>query len=247
MMKLMQNNERGVVHGSPDGLRTMVLSGQQRLLGLLIFMLMVVVQPLQAAQGDSEARLHRFFNQLQSMQANFEQTVLDADGQVIQQSRGVFYLSRPDQFRWDYQSPFLQSIVADGEHLIIYDADLEQVTINPLNEMLENSPALFLIRQQPLSESFNIIELGEKEGLDWLRLTPIKVDSPVEYIELALDDHFLHYMELADSLGNTTQLRFEQSQVNHKIKSSIFRFIPPEGVDVIDNINPQRLPHDING
>ncbi|MEO6697371.1 MAG: outer membrane lipoprotein carrier protein LolA, partial [Gammaproteobacteria bacterium] len=45
----------------------------------------------------------------------------------------------------------------------------------------------------------------------------------------------LEMMELLDSFGSTTQLRFTQLQRNPVLDPSAFMFTPPKGVDVIGN------------
>ncbi|MEK9942658.1 MAG: outer-membrane lipoprotein carrier protein LolA, partial [Gammaproteobacteria bacterium] len=62
-----------------------------------------------------------FFEDTKTYKADFVQTVLDEDMNVLEQSVGVFVLSRPGQFLWSYGEPVTQSIVADGKRLWIYD------------------------------------------------------------------------------------------------------------------------------
>jgi outer membrane lipoprotein carrier protein len=181
-------------------------------------------------------RLREFFDDLQSLKADFTQTVLDARSTLLQDASGKFALLRPGRFRWDYQTPYKQLIVSDGKRIQIYDPDLEQVTVKMLDQTIGNMPALLLSNEQPLGDSFNITELGMQDGLEWLELIPKQGDTSFEKIRLAFDEHTLHAMELFDSFGQTTRLVFSNVQRNPAINPQIFQFTPPPDVDVVGDI-----------
>ncbi len=187
--------------------------------------------------GTGMDRLQDFFNDLQGLKADFTQTVIDAQSTVLQDATGKFALLRPGRFRWDYQTPYEQLIVSDGVKVQIYDPDLEQVTVKVLDQTIGNMPALLLSNEQPLADSFTITELGMQDGLQWLELIPKMSDTTFEKIRLAFDEHTLHAMELFDSFGQTTRLVFSNVQRNPAIDPQIFQFTPPQGVDVVGDID----------
>ena len=47
--------------------------------------------------------LNAFLDNLGTLQARFEQSVLDQSHNQAARFQGIFYLRRPGQFRWDYQ------------------------------------------------------------------------------------------------------------------------------------------------
>jgi len=73
-----------------------------------------------------------FLKTTQSGRADFTQVVTSParPDQAVRSktSVGSFAFVRPLRFRFDYQKPFPQTIVADGQTLWLYDADLAQVT-----------------------------------------------------------------------------------------------------------------------
>ena len=81
------------------------------------------------AAETARARLDAFAKDLRSVSAHFEQQAFDPKGGAGKTSRGELALKAPRQFRWDTVAPYAQLIVADGEKVWIYDADLEQVTV----------------------------------------------------------------------------------------------------------------------
>lgn len=185
-----------------------------------------------AAEG--RARLDRYFTDFVTLQARFEQTLMDEKGKTMEQSRGRVYLWRPGRFRWEYEKPYQQSIVADGKKVWIYDKELEQVTIKRLDAALGNTPALLLNNKADIDRGFIIAEGGQAEGLTWLELKPKDKEPQYTGIRLGFDASALRLMELRDNFGQTTRIRFSDELRNSKFSQSLFVFTPPPGVDVLD-------------
>lgn len=186
-----------------------------------------------AAAGEAMERLHSFTDGLETFSAGFVQTLYDENQEPVQRSEGVAWLKRPGLFRWEYREPYVQVIVADGERLWIYDADLEQVTVRDTGRALATAPIMLLSGEAPLEEQFQMRELGAREGLQWVELRPKVQDTDFERIFLGLDDESLQVMELRDRFDQATQIRFHHVELGPEIDPSRFEFTPPEGVDVI--------------
>ncbi len=185
------------------------------------------------AAGPGETLLQAYLQRIETLRADFEQTLFDADREVLQQSRGTFALRRPGRFRWDYAAPAVQVIVADGERIWMYDAELEQVTVRPLDATLASTPAMLLSGRSALGDDYRIRELGEAGGLIWVGLLPSARETEFESVRLGFDGLDLAVMELADQFGQTTRIEFSDLVRNPAIDDSVFRFEPPPGNDVI--------------
>ena len=127
----------------------------------------------------------------------------------------------------------VNSIIADGEKLWIYDIDLEQVTVKKLDQALGNAPIMLLSSNQPLDTDFELRDLGEREGLEWVELLPKTRDTDFEKIFMGLSEHGLEVMELRDQFGQATQIRFNDFEMNVPADDNLFEFTPPAGVDVV--------------
>lgn len=185
------------------------------------------------AQAGGRERLDAFFTDVQSLRGEFTQTVLDPRMNVSEEAQGTLALQRPGKFRWDYKLPYHQVIVADGKKVWIYDIELEQVTVKPLNETLGNTPAQLLSSGENLEKSFTIAEQGTLGDYDWVELTPKQQDTNFERVRLGFDASNLRVMELVDNFGQTTRLQFSRLERNPKLVPSLFDFKPPPGVDVV--------------
>lgn len=179
------------------------------------------------------ALLESFLKDVQTLKADFTQTVLDAQLAVTESSQGTLVLERPGKFRWDYTKPYEQIIVADGKNLWIYDKLLEQVTVKPLGASLASSPAMLLSGVGSLDDSFELQDMGRQGELVWVKLIPRVQDSDFEAIRVGFAAGQVAIMELTDKLGQTTRIEFSNVQRNAALPADTFVFMPPESADVI--------------
>jgi chaperone LolA len=195
--------------------------------------LMLFAFPFPAHAGAIE-RLKTFIAATHSAQAEFTQEVLDQNGKRIQSASGVMQFQRPGKFRWTYRKPYEQLIVGDGARFWLYDADLNQVTVKKLDAALGSSPAALLSGSNEIERDFTLRESGSRDGLDWLQAIPKGQDSGFEKIRMAFDAQAgLVIMELNDTFGHRTVLRFSAMQRNPKFPERQFQFTPPKGADVL--------------
>jgi outer membrane lipoprotein carrier protein len=186
------------------------------------------------AQADGVGDLEAFYNNVDSLSAEFEQEQKDDGGQTLQQASGTFLLSRPDRFRWEYTAPYQQVIVSDGETFRFYDVDLAQVTIRSIDATLQATPALLLTGGAALEDAFNIASAGQRDGMSWVRLTPRADDTDFQEVRLGLKDQVPSVMELDDNLGQTTHIRFTDIELNPKLDEARFTLDIPDDVEVVD-------------
>ncbi len=193
--------------------------------------------------GDAEAILQRFVDDVVTMSGRFEQSLIDADDQVVETSEGTFDIRRPGQFRWSYSTPYEQLLVADGLNVWSYDVDLAQVTVKPQSEVLPSTPALLLGGAKNVLEDFEIVDSFEERGTNWVRLIPHDQDSGFNRVELGFTDDVLTRMIFSDNLEQTTLVAMHEVSVNEAMDSSLFRFSPPQGVDVVGvPVRPDETP-----
>jgi len=158
----------------------------------------------------------------------------DKQGNVTERATGTLTLARPNRFRWDYREPYEQTIVADGRKLWLYDPDLEQVTVRSLEQGLGATPAMLLSGSGKVGDAFAAGPIERQQGLTWYRLAPKRQGSDFERVSLGFDRrNELAAMELVDKLGQTTTIEFSRVKRGAALGDSLFRFVPPNGADVI--------------
>ena len=164
----------------------------------------------------------------------FEQQAFDRTGKVVDHSSGTLAFARPGKFRWVYEKPHKQVLVADGTRLWIYDPDLAQVTVKRIDQAISSTPAALLAGRDDITRLFTLRDAGTKDGLDWVEAQPKAQDTGFDRVRLGLKGRTLAAMELYDQLGGHTVLKFTELKSNPQLLPGTFEFTPPKGADVID-------------
>jgi len=200
---------------------------------VLLALLLNVVGMSSAVAGPGRQALDEFLNGLTTLQAKFEQSVLDTENATAGQMYGLFLLERPGRFRWDYVVPRKQIILADGRDVWIIEEDLKQVTRHYQKWALKGTPAAFLATEAKIEDDFEIIEIGERMGMQWLELIPRDPESDFNRILLAFADKQLLRLELNDKFGQISRFSFRDVQRNVPIDPQLFVYQGQDDWDVL--------------
>ena len=202
----------------------------------------LAVWPVQAATGLD--LLARFMKEVRSGRARFTQTVTAPTraGQPprTRMSSGELAFARPGRFRFAYQKPFEQLMVADGQTLWLHDPDLNQVTARRQAQVLGSTPAALLTAAsdlQALQADFVLEALPEREQLHWVRATPRVAEGQVRAVQVGLREMpqgpVLVVIDIEDGLGQRSVLRLNDLETNAVLPADTFMFRPPAGADII--------------
>ncbi|WP_196137524.1 outer membrane lipoprotein chaperone LolA [Aliikangiella sp. G2MR2-5] len=199
-----------------------------------------VAQDKIVSQSDTTAAqlLVKKIGGLKTFEAKFEQRVKNENGVEIDFTSGKFSIERPDHFRWEVKESFEQVIVADGEYLYTYDPELEQVTIQLQNHALADSPLLLMTSDaEALADAFDIklLTLSSAEDGNLFLLKPRKDGNIFSSVHILFKNNEITELLMADSLGQQTSVIFSDIRTNIELPQSLFQFVIPEGVDVIDS------------
>lgn len=204
----------------------------------LIRMLMVAVLGLAALQAQADdkvavSRLTEMLNKAQTITGRFSQLTLDGSGTQLQETSGELSLKRPGLFRWHTDAPMEQLLVSNGEKVWLYDPDLQQVTIQTLDQRLTHTPALLLSGDvSKISENFEITHKEGGDVVDFI-LKPKAKDTLFDTLRLSFRNGVINDMQLIDSVGQRTNILFLGIKMNQALDTAQFNFKVPEGADVI--------------
>ena len=193
------------------------------------------------ASADGLKDLENFLASTQSGSARFTQTVTAParSGEAAPRpktSSGTFAFLRPDRFRFDYQKPFEQTIVADGKTLWLHDVDLNQVTARGQAQALGSTPAALVASSASLAKLGEVFEFKpepDADGLSWVRAVPRQRDGQLKHVRVGLAQGQLAVLDMEDSFGQRSTLRFDGFKANPGLSASGFVFKPPAGADVL--------------
>lgn len=186
-----------------------------------------------ADEDDGRRLLDEFLTGVETLSARFDQSLIDADGVVVDESSGMLHIMRPGRFRWAYELPYEQLMVADGLNVWSYDVDLAQVTVNSQSEVLGSTPALLLGGTDNIFDDFDFVESTEDRETTWVILSPKSTDNGFTKVELGFNDDQLRRMIFSDNLQQSTLIVLYDLTVNEEIAEDLFTFSPPAGADLV--------------
>ena len=180
----------------------------------------------------SAKALQDHFANLKTWQADFVQLLVNKDTETTVKSEGKLWVRTPNRFRLEYNKPYKQVYVADGEKLWFYDEDLEQVTVKPQGDSLNQTPAMILSQPQRLSKTYTITK--NVNGMTSLySLKPISTETGFDHIVIVFENDRLVEMKMFDHFAQQTSLKFNNIKSNPDLSRQRFQFTPPADVDVI--------------
>jgi outer membrane lipoprotein carrier protein len=162
----------------------------------------------------------------------------EAQPKVLRKSQGRFVFQRPGKFVWETIKPFEQKVIADGQKLLLWDKDLNQLTVRPASKGLSASPAAILFGGAMAEEYFDLISGGEKGGMFWVELKPKATggsgDMPYSRIGVGMSNGLPAGLELHDNFGTIVLINLSKIRTNINLSPNTFKFSPPAGADVLN-------------
>lgn len=194
---------------------------------------------------------------IEDFQAEFFQLSRIASIDKQQQAHGEvsFKFQRPEgeapvaMFRWSYLEPTIQEFISDGNSLWVYQPENRQVIESEIEQ--SNNPLAFLNRLGELSQDFTIgwgaPQMNESGDyllvLEPRRETQLARSLQIVVSSAAVKDFLQHQqigkffplksVSVIDPNQNLSRFRFESVRMNQHLSPDIFRFQPPEGVEVL--------------
>jgi outer membrane lipoprotein carrier protein len=171
--------------------------------------------------------------------AEFSQRIeIDGIGGEVE-SAGNFYFAKPDRMRWDYLQGQPQNVVGDGAWVWVYQPDLEQVYKVGYEQAFGSGGLVTLLaNREGLNTRYRLELIDRQDGLLHVRLTPKADVGETLEVAMAPDTLDLRSVVVNDPAGSVTVVKFENVRRNVPIDGSLFRFSPPEGVDIITSPPP---------
>lgn len=186
-----------------------------------------------AATDSGEMLVRDFMTDVITLEARFEQALVDAEGEVVERATGALEIERPGKFRWSYMEPYEQLLVADGRNVWSYDPDLMQVTVKPQDDALDNTPAMLLGGGDNALSQFHFDGSSVEDLTTWVRMIPVDTSSGFERMELGFEAGTLARMVFFDNLEQTTFVALHDVRTNEPIDAERFVFEVPEGADIV--------------
>jgi outer membrane lipoprotein carrier protein len=192
-------------------------------------------QPLPAAVE----RVAALLQPVERFAADFTQTVMGARGELRESAAGYVRIERPHRFKWVVEDPYPQFIVTEGDRLYVYDPDLEQVQIRTMAEALEGTPALVLTGDAAQINAHFEVTQTNTDGLLVFTLVPRSNKALYTEMHMTFDSGRLAAIDIRDSLGQSTEVRFFNADTAPNFPRNEFEFTIPPNADVIGDVAPK--------
>ena len=178
--------------------------------------------------------INDYLNGINTLTAGFKQTIFSSSNEAIDYSEGLIWLKKPEQILWEFQRPNIKKIILNGESISVYDANLNQLLIVPYTDQYQSSLASILINNDNLEAFYEIHSKINDGEFYTVTLFQKKNDSLFTKIEITILDMLIHKIELWDSSEQSISIVLENTEMNISLSDASFKFIPPKGVDIID-------------
>lgn len=192
-----------------------------------------------AGEIGKSVSVQQYLAQSKDLQGEFTQIVNSPQGKET--SSGVFKISKPGKFYWDYQSPDRQKIISNGKKVWQYDLDLEQISVRKSDELVGDVAVRILTGQTSLDSQFIVTAVPTAQAPIALqpyagevyRLTPKKPQEGYDSVYAVMKNGAMSAIAVDAGRGQQTVIVFKNVKRNVGIPASVFEFTPPQGVDVI--------------
>ena len=213
---------------------------------LAFFLVSLMSPPPSVAQQDHGLAdmvdgVDRSFAHMKDLSSDFIQIFEDSLNRKQQES-GHLYLMRPRMMRWEYKNPEDKLFISDGKTVYFYVPADRQVNKEAVkNSFDDRIPLMFLLGQSNLRKEFTRFELLNTkpffEGTKVVRMYPKSKTDLVEIVmEVDPASYLIRRLLLTHSDGARSEFIFSGIRTNTGLRSSLFDFAVPPGVEVIQGL-----------
>lgn len=185
------------------------------------------------------AKIQKEWTSRKSLTARFVQWQTFAGFDAPLESRGRMRILRPSYFEIAFEPPNKQLQVCDGTIVWTYTESMKQVIKVPLAPEATRSVDLL---EWALSGASPIEAVPDTAFGGSCKRLLLEPGGHLPLSELTLwarpDGRLIAY-EAVDAEGNRTRMRFLEIKEAHGLKPSDFRFVPPDGVEVVEMGSPR--------
>ncbi len=184
------------------------------------------------------------YAQTRDLQADFTQETRFEGFETGFSSSGKLYLKKPGLLRWDYLEPSKEQIYVDGDRVMMYVPDHQQVVKGTLTQMAASKGPLALLQDVgTLSQQFTIVDSSPEDrgngSAPVLTLVPKPAgEGPPTLkkivLKLTSDSFLIKEITLFETSGNVSRVVFDHIQVNQGVSPQLLQFVVPSDVVVVE-------------
>lgn len=190
--------------------------------------------------------LKALLSDMRQFRANFTQTVVDAQQNVVHEAQGVLTMTRPDKLRWETTFPDETLLIADGEAVWNVDTFVEQVTVLSQANAIKDNPVMLLTSNDDSTWSmFSISQLDNalsklsgQENTSSLRsfqITPKQQGGQILTLTLTFNsNNELAALTMLDAQQQISTLTFSDIETTFPLAADTFEVEVPDSFIIDD-------------
>jgi len=199
---------------------------------------------VRSAAADSDAcveNLEKRYGHMRDFKARFEQETRHEAISTVEKAGGTVYFKKGGMMLWDYTTPEPQQFILDGKNLWVYLPKDKQVMKNSYAALPSHIVAGLFEGSIDIRKTFTVSithdsDNGRTAPVITLELVPRQYDPTVKRLTVWVDpgSWLIIKSRIEPEVGSSTVLQFFDHAVNRGMDDSIFRFVPPPGVEIFE-------------
>ena len=178
------------------------------------------------------------YNHLHTLQTDFTEIYRGAGTERTES--GTLWLKKPGKMRWEYRSPREKLFLSDGKDAWFYvpgERQVRRTAVKKLDDL--RSPLAFLLGKTKLEKELQALSFAPDvaplaAGDVVLRGVPKSLADRVSQVLLEITpEHWISRILIEEVDGSVTEYRFTDQRENVAVADQRFRFVVPDGVEVI--------------
>ncbi len=194
--------------------------------------------PLPAVAAENlTAVVQKKYDSIQSMRAEFNQTLLHKESGAKEARTGSLRFKKPLLVRWETEKPAPELLVVSKSEIWNVFPDEDVAYKYPLSMVQDTRSLIRVITGQArLEQDFTVENEGAEEGLTKLRMYP---KEPVQALVEAVfwvepSSGLIKKFRIYDFYGNENEVTFTNQAIDASLSDSIFSYKPAQGMTVED-------------
>ncbi|MFZ8201700.1 outer membrane lipoprotein chaperone LolA [Alteromonas portus] len=198
---------------------------------------------------DVSSSLQALLSGMKQFRAGFNQTVVDAQQNVVHEAQGTLTMTRPNKLRWETTFPDETLLVADGEAVWNVDTFVEQVTVLSQANAIKDNPIVLLTSTDETTWSkFTISQMNSgivadnsasginnDVALESYQITPKEEGGQIVTLTLTFNqDNELASLNMLDAQQQISTLVFKNIETRFPVPADTFSVDIPDSFIIDD-------------
>ena len=175
------------------------------------------------------------YNTAKTIQVDFVQTYAGRARNTTE--KGTLFLRRPGRMRWQYSSPPGKQWISDGQFVYEYFPEQKRAEKSKFKETDDlRAPFAFLLGKLDFQKQFLRFETSQ-DGSD-TKIVAFPKSDKLLYTEISFEvapNFTIKRLLVKGQDGSARDYIFDNEKKNVPLSDTMFRFVPPAGVEVVDS------------